>query len=314
MSARVRAHQASLLAMAERSTQASRRASITGGSGRSRRGRPLAPRSAPTMTRAVTPASPDCRRRISSAASISLIYSAGWASTSATRSDVCSAGAAVRPAARTLRSRSSFRCSASWRAARRPCIWRDPRPAWPAMARARRRGRRFATAANAAARVSLSTPVARAAFQQAADCPECGGRGKIIASPCPECQGEGQVHRDEVLRVRIPVGANEGMALRVAGHGLPGPPPGDLIVVVRTAPDPRFRAPRRRPLPRGDDRRRGSGARREPGNADPRWRGFGSCAGGNAAGRGAQAARQGLAAFPRRRARRFVHPAAGSRA
>ena len=40
--------------------------------------------------------------------------------------------------------------------------------------------------------------------------------------------------------MRIPVGANEGMALRVAGHGLPGPPPGDLIVVVRTAPDPRF--------------------------------------------------------------------------
>jgi molecular chaperone DnaJ len=44
--------------------------------------------------------------------------------------------------------------------------------------------------------------------------------------------------------VRIPVGVEEGMALRVPGHGLPastpGLPPGDLFVVVRTAADPRF--------------------------------------------------------------------------
>ena len=40
------------------------------------------------------------------------------------------------------------------------------------------------------------------------------------------------------------MGVEEGMALRVPGHGMPGEtdgaPPGDLFVIVRTAPDPRF--------------------------------------------------------------------------
>lgn len=81
-------------------------------------------------------------------------------------------------------------------------------------------------------------------FQQITTCPECGGRGAFVDSPCPECSGKGAVHRDEVLTVRIPVGAEEGTALRVPGRGLPaekaGLPPGDLFVVVRTADDPRF--------------------------------------------------------------------------
>jgi len=81
-------------------------------------------------------------------------------------------------------------------------------------------------------------------LQQITTCPECGGRGTFIDTPCPECGGLGQTRRDEMLTVRIPVGAEEGMALRIPGHGLPaekpGLPPGDLFVVVRTAPDPRF--------------------------------------------------------------------------
>jgi molecular chaperone DnaJ len=81
-------------------------------------------------------------------------------------------------------------------------------------------------------------------LQQITTCTECGGRGTIIDTPCAECGGRGQVARDEALTVRIPVGAEEGMALRVPGHGLPaetlGLSPGDLFVVVRTADDPRF--------------------------------------------------------------------------
>ena len=50
--------------------------------------------------------------------------------------------------------------------------------------------------------------------------------------------------RVESLTVNIPIGAEEGMALRVPGHGLPsdakGGIPGDLYVVIRTARDPRF--------------------------------------------------------------------------
>ncbi|HEY8506043.1 MAG TPA: DnaJ C-terminal domain-containing protein, partial [Gemmataceae bacterium] len=81
-------------------------------------------------------------------------------------------------------------------------------------------------------------------IQQITTCPTCGGRGGIIDKPCPECKGRGEVEREEALTVKVPAGVEEGMALRVPGHGLPsreaGGPPGDLYVVVRTAPDPRF--------------------------------------------------------------------------
>ncbi|HYA73080.1 MAG TPA: molecular chaperone DnaJ [Roseiarcus sp.] len=80
--------------------------------------------------------------------------------------------------------------------------------------------------------------------QQITTCPDCEGRGALIDTPCPECGGKGQILRDEVLTVRIPVGVEEGMALRVPGRGLPaeepGLPAGDLFVVVHTADDPRF--------------------------------------------------------------------------
>lgn len=81
-------------------------------------------------------------------------------------------------------------------------------------------------------------------LQRITTCPNCAGRGKVIDTPCPECGGQGQTSRDEVLTVRIPVGVEEGMALRVPGHGLPADnpalPPGDLFVIIRSADDPRF--------------------------------------------------------------------------
>jgi molecular chaperone DnaJ len=52
------------------------------------------------------------------------------------------------------------------------------------------------------------------------------------------------VDREESLTVNIPIGVEEGMALRVPGHGIPsespGGAPGDLFVIVRSKPDPRF--------------------------------------------------------------------------
>ena len=48
----------------------------------------------------------------------------------------------------------------------------------------------------------------------------------------------------ETLQVNIPVGIEEGTALRIPGHGLPArepnAPAGDLYVVVRSEQDPRF--------------------------------------------------------------------------
>ncbi len=81
-------------------------------------------------------------------------------------------------------------------------------------------------------------------FQQITTCPTCRGLGQFIDKPCPDCRGSGTVDREETLTVKVPVGVEEGMALRIPGRGGPAPvaggTAGDLYVVVRTAPDPRF--------------------------------------------------------------------------
>ncbi len=81
-------------------------------------------------------------------------------------------------------------------------------------------------------------------FQRITTCPSCHGRGTVIDQPCPDCHGLGQVEREEELTVKIPAGAEEGMALRIPGRGYPsqeaGGAPGDLYVILRTAPDARF--------------------------------------------------------------------------
>lgn len=81
-------------------------------------------------------------------------------------------------------------------------------------------------------------------FQSVTPCATCQGRGQTIDQPCAECNGRGEVDREEALTVTIPAGMEEGMALRIPGHGLPSRDPGgaagDLFVVVRSAPDPRF--------------------------------------------------------------------------
>ncbi len=81
-------------------------------------------------------------------------------------------------------------------------------------------------------------------IQQISICPSCHGRGSIIDHPCSKCLGSGQVEQDEDLTVKIPVGVEEGMALRIPGKGMPsrdaGGATGDLFVVVRSKYDPRF--------------------------------------------------------------------------
>ena len=81
-------------------------------------------------------------------------------------------------------------------------------------------------------------------FQQATTCQKCHGLGQFIDTPCHTCDGRGQVHKEETLSVTIPPGADDGLVLRISGHGLPAPEtgakPGDLLVAIRTAPDSRF--------------------------------------------------------------------------
>jgi molecular chaperone DnaJ len=81
-------------------------------------------------------------------------------------------------------------------------------------------------------------------FRQITTCPACYGRGEIVEKFCPQCGGLGETEREETLKVKIPIGVDEGMALRIPGHGSPGREPGgmpgDLYVVIHTLSDPRF--------------------------------------------------------------------------
>ena len=81
-------------------------------------------------------------------------------------------------------------------------------------------------------------------IQQISTCPACQGRGVKSEQPCPQCQGRGEVEQQESLTLKIPVGVEEGVALRIAGKGMPSPEPGgvagDLFAVLRTRPDKRF--------------------------------------------------------------------------
>ncbi len=81
-------------------------------------------------------------------------------------------------------------------------------------------------------------------IRHSSPCAACQGRGRVIDEPCTDCSGAGRVPREESLVVTIPAGIDDGTALRVPGHGMPHPqtgaPPGDLLVVVHSAPDPRF--------------------------------------------------------------------------
>jgi molecular chaperone DnaJ len=65
----------------------------------------------------------------------------------------------------------------------------------------------------------------------------------VIDDPCPTCNGTGSEIRTRELRVRIPVGVNDGATIRLRGQGEPGQagaPAGDLIVKVRVPPHPLF--------------------------------------------------------------------------
>jgi molecular chaperone DnaJ len=81
-------------------------------------------------------------------------------------------------------------------------------------------------------------------FQRVTTCPACHGRGSFIDHPCPDCHGRGQVERSETITVKVPIGVEEGMVLRIPGHGMASPVPGgaagDLFVIVHALPDPRF--------------------------------------------------------------------------
>jgi molecular chaperone DnaJ len=74
-------------------------------------------------------------------------------------------------------------------------------------------------------------------------CPQCAGRGVIVEHPCQTCDGNGLVAQERELQVEVPPGIHDGQRIRVSGEGHAGElggRSGDVYVLVRVKPDPRF--------------------------------------------------------------------------
>jgi molecular chaperone DnaJ len=76
-------------------------------------------------------------------------------------------------------------------------------------------------------------------FSMQQTCPKCRGNGQFIPKPCKKCHGEGKTKQQKTLEVKIPAGIEDGMRIRLTGHGEPGinqGPAGDLYVEVHIKP------------------------------------------------------------------------------
>lgn len=79
-------------------------------------------------------------------------------------------------------------------------------------------------------------------FMVQTTCPQCVGRGRVIASPCGDCRGHGLRQETQTLSLTIPAGIDDEQTLRVSGKGetAPGGVSGDLYVVLKVGDDDRF--------------------------------------------------------------------------
>ncbi|MSR28427.1 MAG: molecular chaperone DnaJ [Phycisphaerales bacterium] len=86
-------------------------------------------------------------------------------------------------------------------------------------------------------------------FRMVTTCPNCRGRGMVIAEPCSECRGTARVAKRRALTVKVPPGIADGQVIRIGGEGEPPPPEadaagkgprGDLHVAVQVQDHERF--------------------------------------------------------------------------
>ena len=81
-------------------------------------------------------------------------------------------------------------------------------------------------------------------FIRTSTCNLCRGQGTIVREPCTTCRGTGRTRATRTVTVEVPAGIDDGQRLRIPGQGGAGGPgarPGDLYVLARVKPDPRFR-------------------------------------------------------------------------
>ncbi|KKW29059.1 MAG: Chaperone protein DnaJ, partial [Candidatus Uhrbacteria bacterium GW2011_GWD2_52_7] len=81
------------------------------------------------------------------------------------------------------------------------------------------------------------------AVQMKNACADCQGRGEKPEKPCTECRGTGTSYGRKTIRVDIPAGVEDGVAIRVRGEGEsigPAGTAGDLYIRIRVEADARF--------------------------------------------------------------------------
>lgn len=81
-------------------------------------------------------------------------------------------------------------------------------------------------------------------YQRSELCSACSGQGRLGLTRCGACAGRGMLVQQREVEVTVPAGIESGAAQTVPGGGnrtRPGRPPGDLELLIRVRPDPRFR-------------------------------------------------------------------------
>src|SRR5918998_1339701 len=102
---------------------------------------------------------------------------------------------------------------------------------------------RTCTRCGGAGRLEHVTRTALGEFVRSTTCPDCGGAGRIVDHPCGDCEGTGRQPAERELEIDIPAGIHDGQRIRLTGEGhagLLGGRAGDVYVLVRVRPDPRF--------------------------------------------------------------------------
>lgn len=79
-------------------------------------------------------------------------------------------------------------------------------------------------------------------IQQASTCPKCNGRGKIPEKDCTVCHGRGTQRRNQLIKLKIPAGIDDGSTIRLREHGeaTANGPKGDLYVNIRVKSHKKF--------------------------------------------------------------------------
>lgn len=96
--------------------------------------------------------------------------------------------------------------------------------------------RRKCTECNGQGRVRVTRRTPFGVMQTVGACEACNGTGTVAERVCHTCRGEGRIEKEDNITFDIPAGIADGMQLRLGGKGnagLPGFPPGDLLVDVQ---------------------------------------------------------------------------------